>query len=569
MANALTRIIGAAFYKVSQAMGVSFGTMDANAIRRVFGSPTNSGKNVDENSAMSLAVCWACQRILAEATSSIPWALYRKDGKGGSVQDDTHPLAIVLRESPNKDMTSVEFREALTMNLAQAGNAYSWKETLADQVVSLTPFESKNVQPKRYGPGVHTKLNLAYGDVFYSILNRGQWEDFPREKIWHVKGFGNNGFVGLSPLGAAREALGLALATDEFGARFFSQGGLPSGIVTVDGWLSAEQRTIARENLQQLMGGLQAAHKFALFEGKMKPEPWGQMNLEELQFLMLRKFSVQEICRFYRIPPHMVADFERGSSYNSIEQMSQEFVTFTLMPYFTRYESSASRWLLPLKDRGTYFLRFNASAFLRGDSEARKDYYSSALQNGWLNRNEVRGLEDMNRVEAAGMDDYTAQTNLAPVDKLGALAEAAAKKTPAPVSAPPGGKAQDVTIHSSPTIVMPSELEHKVRHDMVVPSMTALADAVKDLLRNQDSRALQLTADNRDLLRAFLEGSEKAYTQMSDMLKEFRVQSDRLATEQAGMMQTLVKIANQKRKLLVDGEGNPIGTAPAEELRIG
>src|SRR3990167_9558531 len=343
-----------------KAAGVSTSSFRATdpEFAKWFGGSSMSGKVVTEETSTSISAVWSCQRILSETIGALPWGIFRSDGKGNATKDESHSLTDVLIGSPNKDMTSVEFREALVLNLCRRGNAYSFIERAASNVSSLYPIESSKVTPKRKEEGVQTKLNIADNEVFYRINDRGRYEDFPREKIWHVKGFGGNGLEGLSPLGAAREAMGFALATEEFGARFFSQGGKPSGIISIPQWLDEDARKIARENLQQLVGGLENAHKFALFEGGMKPEPWGDMPLEEMQFLLLRRFSVQEICRFYRVPPHMVADLERAT-FSNIEHLSQEFVMFTLMPYFTRFESSASKWLLKPEDRSKYFLRFN------------------------------------------------------------------------------------------------------------------------------------------------------------------------------------------------------------------
>jgi HK97 family phage portal protein len=256
--------------------------------------------------------------------------------------------------------------------------------------------------------------------------------DLPREKVWHVKGFGN-GIEGLSPLGAARESAGFALAMQEFGSRFFSQGGMPAGIVSIPGQLNKTQREEARENLQRVLAGLGNAHKFALFEQGMKPEAWGNTPLKDMEFMMLMQFSVPEICRFFRVPPHMVADLSRAT-FSNIEHLSQEFVMFTLMPYFTRIEASVSRWLMRPRERGKLFLRFNFEGLLRADSKGRAEFYASALQNGWMNRNEVRGKEKFNRVE--GLDGYTVQTNMAPVDKLEGLADAQIKKANQPPPQP-------------------------------------------------------------------------------------------------------------------------------------
>jgi HK97 family phage portal protein len=404
----------------------SFDPMNHGMVGRVFGNASTSGKVVNESTAMQLTTAWSCMRILAEAIGAMPYGVFEGDGSN-AVRVKDHPLDVILNSTPNVDMTKVEFKEAKALNLCQSGNAYALKETLAGEVVSLYPVPSSAMQTAQAGPGVRTTLALRDGTVFYRYNDRGRWTDLPRERVWHSKGFGNGTITGLSPLGAAREAMGFALSLDEFGSRFFSQGGKPSGVVTVPGWLKDDQREIARENLNQMLGGVANMHKFALFEGGMKPEPWGEMPLKDMELLLLKKFSVSDICRIYRVPPHMVADIDRGASYASIEQMSAEFVMFTLLPYFTRLEASADRWLFTQKDRQRgLFLRFNFEGLLRPDSKGRAEFYNSALQNGWMTRNEVRAKENLNRAD--GLDDYTVQMNMAPVGMLGDLARAAAKR---------------------------------------------------------------------------------------------------------------------------------------------
>ena len=405
----------------AKASGTSsaFGTMDVSRIAAEGG--TAAGKYVSPQTVMGLSAAWGCMRIISEAIGCIPRAMFRREANGNTTRADDHPLAEVLVRSPNADMTGVEFFEASALHLCQAGNTFAYIDRHAStgSVIALTPIPNpdRDVQAVRDSDGT----------VYYKVLVRGQWVRYPRERILHVKGFGGGGLTGLSPLGAARESAGFAMAAAEFGSKFFAQGGKPSGVVTIPGFLSKDQRVIARENLSQMLSGMANAHKFALFEGGMKPEPWGAMPLKDLEFALLMRFGVQEMCRFYRVPPHMLADLEKGASYASIEQMSAEFVMFTLMPYFTRFEASVAKWLLTPAERAQYFFRFNYEGLLRADSKGRSEFYASAVQNGWMTRNEVRSKENLNTSTDEGMDDFTAQVNLAPVDKLGAAPPAQQK----------------------------------------------------------------------------------------------------------------------------------------------
>lgn len=395
----------------------SFTPMSSEFIKWLSGQ-TSSGKAVNEQTMMTVSAAWCCRRILVESIGMLPWSMYRKESNGNAEKADEHPLQDVLVYSPNRDQTSVEYRESTVMGLTGPGNAYSVIERAGKRITSLTPIFG--VEPYRK-QGSNTKLGIMDGEAFFRFADRGQQLDLPREKVWQVKGFGHDLLKGLSPLGAAREALGGALAQEEFANTFFANGGLPAGTVSYPGWLTKEQREVARDALQKMIGGLGKAHQFALFEGGVKPEPWNTMNLEEMQFIFSRKFSVLEICRFYRVPPHMVAELEKGASYASIEQMSMEFVQFTLLPYITRIEASVTKWLLQPEERRKFYLRFNYEGLLRADSKGRAEMYSSLLQNAVMVRNEVRAKENLNRSDQPGMDDFTVQSNLLRIQDLGKL----------------------------------------------------------------------------------------------------------------------------------------------------
>jgi HK97 family phage portal protein len=393
----------------------SFSPMSADFIKW-FGGNTVAGKPATEDSMLTVAAWWCCMRILSESVGMLPRAIYRRTGAGNAELADDHWLNDLLVHSPNRDQDGAEFFETKTFQLVGTGNAYSYIDRLGSRISALTPLEGTKALVKK---GSNTKLNVRDGEVFFRVNHGGTPEDLPREKVWQVKLFGKNRIEGLSPLGAAKEAIGGALAMEDFSHRFFSQGAMPAGTVSYPGWLTKEQREVAKGALQSLVGGLGNAHKVALFEGGVKPEPWGAVNLEDLQFILGRRFSILEICRFHRIPPHMLAELEKGAAYASIEQMSLDFVVYTLMPYLTRYEASVSKWLLPAADRGKYFLRFDFEALLRPDIKSLGEFLSNAVNNGIMHRNEARGKLGLNRSTDQNMDAFTAQTALTTIDKLG------------------------------------------------------------------------------------------------------------------------------------------------------
>ena len=509
----------------AKAAGVSYNLNDA-ALGKFFGTQTMAGKTVTQDSTMQMSAAWGCMRILSETIGALPWKVYKDDGKGNSEVANDHPVARCLVQSPNSNMTSVEFKEAATLNLCQSGNTFSFVERDGQgNVSSLTPIESANVKPKQRDTGA----------VYYEILDRGQWEDYPQEKVWHVKGFGRTGLIGLSPLGAAREAIGTALAMEDFGARFFSQGGMPSGVVTTDKVLNADQRLLAREQLNQMLGGLGNAHKFALFEGGMKPEPWGLMSLEDMQFILSRKFSIQEICRFYRIPPHMVADLDRAT-FSNIEHLSQEFVMFTLMPYFTRFESSATKWLFKPGERQQYYLRFNYEGLLRADTAARAEFYSKALQNGYMTRNEVRGKENLPKSNDEGMDDYTVQVNMTMIDKVGVATPVEPNIAPAEKALAPENKVN---------IMLPNIMKHQIES----VSETKTAEQLIIAIQESNAKLVDSFKAMSGSVRAALSNTEREMSALKSVVRH----SEEAVAE-------IKELASADRMVVFDEKGEPIGS---------
>jgi HK97 family phage portal protein len=403
--------------------GMSFSLTDGDAVSRYFGGRTHTGKTVDQSSAMQITVVWACVRLLAETVGAMPLAVYRKSDNGNAEKVD-HDLGKVLIDQPNRDMTGLEFRETCMSNLVLRGNAYSRIERSGNgNVASLYPIPSARVTPKRNAQGL----------VYYEVSEQGAIEKVPAEQIWHWRGFSFDGLCGLSPLATAREAMGLALAGEEFNAKLFGQGLMPSALVEIPTFLKKEQRTDAVAALQEMWAGMQNAGKPMLLEGGMKVAE-GLFPPEDAQFLQLRQFTVEELCRLFRISPHMVANLERATN-NNIERLSLEFVMYTVMPYLRRIEERARQLLRPA-DRSRYFLRFNFEGLLRADSVARGQLYSILLQNGVYSRNEVRALENRNAVATDGMDDYTVQSNMAFIDALDQLTDPAAEPAVDPAADP-------------------------------------------------------------------------------------------------------------------------------------
>lgn len=417
--NGMNWLQKAAMWLGQKAFNQSVSLTDHGQVEKLMllmgGGTTTAGMLVNSDTAMRAAAVWGCVRVLAETVGALPLSIYTM-GKGGNPVKVDHDLGSVLMGSPNANMTPQEATESQIVNLAMAGNSYSIIDRgFGNRTNAFTPYPAQQFEPQL----------TPSGEVVYKFEDRGKAETLPAEKVWHVKGFGSNGLIGFSPVGYARQAIGLSLATEQFGAQFFRDGAKATGIITAENWLTDKQRKDTRETLQNLWQGLVNAHKVQLLEGGMKYQNV-VMPLEDAQFLETRKFQLNEICRIYRVPPHMVADLERAT-FSNIEQQTQDFLQYTLLPYMVRLEQTANRRLFKPADRGKFFVKFNPEGLLRGDSAARSSLYSVLLQNGVINRNEARAKENLPRSEEPGMDDFTVQSNMALVQLLEAMARDAAQ----------------------------------------------------------------------------------------------------------------------------------------------
>lgn len=385
--------------------GATYTLTDHAWVNRLLGTGTDAGVAVSEDSAMRLATVWSCVRLLSETISGLPWGVYERlpDGTARAVPD--HPLAGILNGAPNYWMTPQDMREAQMTAVCLRGNSYSFIERTGGRPSSITP-----------DPGIDATVTRD-GAIEY----RRGGKVLPPDQVWHIKGFGANGYLGLSPVAYARQTIGYGLAAESFGARFFKQGALSSVIIQAKDWLGDKEREKARGILADMWQGLTNAHRPQLLEGGMEAKSI-TMPLEDAQFIETRKLQIDEICRIYRVPTYLVMA-QDGGSYNSLEKYADSFLQFTLLPYLIRYEQSFARCLLTPAERTRYFLRFDVDALRRADAAGRAGLYSVFLQNGVINRNEARAAENMPRSNVPGMDDYTVQVNLTPVQRMGKSAE--------------------------------------------------------------------------------------------------------------------------------------------------
>lgn len=385
-----------------------------SAYRFVFGN-TVSGKYVNERNAMQVTAVYACVRILAESIACLPVHLYRYTKVGGKEKAIDNPLYFLIHDEPNPEMTSFIFRETLMTHLLLWGNAYAQIiRNHKGEVIAIYPL-----MPNKMTVDRDEKGNLYYSyqvsDSDAPTLKTGTVILKPYE-VLHIPGLGFDGLVGYSPIAMAKNSVGMSIACEEFGSKFFANGASPSGILSHPGVLKNPEKI--REGWNNTFGGTHNAGKVAVLEEGMQYTPIS-ISPNEAQFLETRKFQIDEIARIFRVPPHMIGDLDR-SSFSNIEQQSLEFVKYTLRPWIVRWEQSISRALLSESEKKEYFFKFNVDGLLRGDYQSRMAGYAVGIQNGFLSPNDVRELEDMDLIPSElGGDRYMCNGNMVDIGNAG------------------------------------------------------------------------------------------------------------------------------------------------------
>ena len=391
----------------------------AGSAYRFYMGGSTAGKNVTERSAMQMTAVYSCVRVLSEAVASLPLHVYKYRSDGGKEKAIDHTLYRLLHDEPNPEMTSFVFRETLMTHLLLWGNAYAQViRNGKGEVIALYPLMPNRMQVNRNEKGqLYYQYTTSSDDA---PTMEGSTVVLMPEDVLHIPGLGFDGLVGYSPIAMAKNAIGLAMATEEYGAKFFANGAAPSGVLEHPGTLKNPDKV--RESWNATFGGSHNANKVAVLEEGMKYTPIS-ISPEQAQFLETRKFQINEIARIFRVPPHMVGDLEK-SSFSNIEQQSLEFVKYTLDPWVIRWEQSLQRTLLSSEDKKEYFFKFNLEGLLRGDYASRMSGYATARQNGWMSANDIRELENLDRIPAElGGDLYLINGNMLPLENAGAFAD--------------------------------------------------------------------------------------------------------------------------------------------------
>lgn len=361
------------------------------------GGPAESGEIVTSDTALQVSAVMACVKVLAETIASLPLRVYRRLADGGKELAADHEVYELLHSAPNNYQTSFEFREMLQAHLALRGNAYAEiRDRRGISFAALEPLHPDRVTPF-YSP---TAGNIKYdvqgvsdctmpGDRNRRILTEDQ--------VLHIKGLTSNGVVGLNPIEAARNAIGLAMATEKHGARLFKNRAFPGGVLQHPGHFQDRDKARATaRSFQDAYSGAKA-HSVAILEDGMT---WQQMSItpEDAQFLETRQYQVTDIARVFRIPPHMIGDLTKAT-FSNIEHQAIEFVVHTIRPWLVRWEQALTRKLL---DGSEFFIEFSIEGMLRGDAKARGEYYRLMREIGGYSVNDVLALENKNPIGPEG-----------------------------------------------------------------------------------------------------------------------------------------------------------------------
>lgn len=363
-----------------------------------------TGKYINPRSAMTVSAVYACVRVIAETMASLPLNVYERTTRGRKETDI--PLQFILHDEANKEMTSFMYREAMLTHLLLWGNSYT--QTIRDnrgRILALYPLLPDMMTVER---------DSESKELIYTYTNTAgkTYRLDPDFDLMHIPALGFDGIIGYSPIALARDSIGLAKSSEEYGGSFFANGARPSGVLTHPGTVKDPARL--RQSWENTYGGSSNTGKTIVLEEGMQYKQISIPN-SEAQFLETRKFQVEDICRIFRVPPHMIADLEHAT-FSNIEHQAIEFVEHTIRPWAVRIEQSMNRSLFNAADKKRYYIKFNLDGLLRGDYKSRMEGYAIGRQNGWMSANDIRELEEMNLIPAdEGGDLYVMNGNMIPI----------------------------------------------------------------------------------------------------------------------------------------------------------
>lgn len=361
---------------------------------------TESAGSADAENVLGLSAVWACVNLIAGTIASLPLVVYRTGPEGARDVDRDHPLYRVLHDSPNSLQTALDFWEFCGASVELWGNGYARKIKSGDRIVGLIPIMPQLPQVR----------NLGNGRLGYRWTENGKEFDLTSDDVLHIRGFGGNPLGGMSTLAFGARTFGLALDIDRSARGTFKNGLRPSGVLTFEKFLTPEQRSAVETALVQKFVGAMNSGRPLILEGGTT---WSQLgiNPEDAQMLQSRSFSVEEIARFFGVPPHMIGHTEKSSSWGTgLKEQTLGFVKFALRRRLKRIEQALEKQLLSPADRAAGIaIEFNLEGLLRGASDERSSFYQSGLTNGWMTINEVRALENLPPVEGGNVPRMQSQ----------------------------------------------------------------------------------------------------------------------------------------------------------------
>ncbi|MBP0634904.1 phage portal protein [Cupriavidus sp. AcVe19-6a] len=388
--NALIKPLRGAWTRIKTAavvVGRAFSLRDARQLMLFFGGGSWAGKNVNVDTAMQLSTVWACARLVSTSIGTMPLFLYRVQADGARKKAKRQALYRILHTKPNAYMSAAEYWTAVVLAVLFWGNSFSRISRNKDgDIVSLMPLRPD---------WITLRVNPDYSLTYVFRDETGKLEELSPAEVFHVKGFSLDGLVGISCLAQARHSMGISLALEESAGRVFVNGMKPGGVLQVDTILKEADRERMRSQLTEQFAGAINSGKTMILEGGLKFQAV-TMNPEDAQMLQSRSYSVEELCRWFNVPPFMIGHTEKSTSWGSgIEEQKNGFVTFTLQPTARLIEQAIGCQLIPPEDGEDFAAEFNFDAMLRGNSVQRAQYLSTMTQNGLMTRDEGRAHENL------------------------------------------------------------------------------------------------------------------------------------------------------------------------------
>ena len=356
----------------------------------------------DSDKALTLTSVWNAIRLLSESVSSLPITVYRKENNGDKVEDVNNRIYNLIKFKPNNFQNKITFFEYVMYSVLTDGNSYV--QIVRDN--SANPVQLIPLNPD------YVNIFIKDNELFYQ-MDGGSVLD--SADVLHIKLITDDGIEGLSPIDQCAKAINWSLSMEEFGSTFFKNGAKPSSVLSTDRALSETAIERLKNSFNSSYAKLKSSNSTIILEEGLSFKPIS-ISPEQAQFLASRQFGIEEIARIFNIPPHMLKDLSK-SSFNNIEMQSQEYVTYTLMPYLTRIEQEMNLKLFRTNELGKTFVEFNVNGLLRGDVKTRNEAYKTAIQNGYMSINEVRQKETLNSIE--GGDQHFIQMNMTTIENVG------------------------------------------------------------------------------------------------------------------------------------------------------